>query len=304
MENYSELVFVLHGLNETRKNKQIIFSFSFIGYLLSIFFNITVIVAILLEKVLHEPMHIFLCSLCFNGICGATGFYPYFLNSLSLDSNVITYRACIAQIFLIYTYIFCEFTNLTMMAYDRYAAICRPLEYHSIMTPLKIGKLLIFTWLFSLSETFAGVVLTVRLPLCGNSIDKLYCFNWDIVKLSCTDTSLNNFYGYILLFFQISQAIMVIISYIHITRTCFRSRTEQSKFMETCVPHLITLSTFSLSVCLDVVSARFSSSESLQTFRNILSVKYLVIPPLLNPLLYGLKLKQIRRSVWKILCCS
>uniref|UniRef100_A0A3B3SLL1 G-protein coupled receptors family 1 profile domain-containing protein n=1 Tax=Paramormyrops kingsleyae TaxID=1676925 RepID=A0A3B3SLL1_9TELE len=176
------------------------------------------------------------------------------------------------------------------MAYDRYVAICKPLEYHSIMTPQKVGMLVQMTWFLSFIETVVGIVFTARLPLCGSRIDKLYCFNWDLVKLACVDTTLNNVYGYFFTVFHIFQVVLIVTSYIQITRTCIESQTERNKFMETCLPHLITM---------NFISARFSSDTSLQALRNSLSIMYLIVPPILNPAIYRLKLKQLRMIVWR-----
>ncbi|XP_072557722.1 olfactory receptor 8I2-like [Paramormyrops kingsleyae] len=302
MENSScEIVFSLNGLNNTRTNKLIYFSCSFLIYLFTIFVNMTLVVTVMLDRVLHEPMYIFLCNLCVNGIYGATGFYPKILLDLLSDSHIISYNACVTQIFVVYSFILCELANLTVMAYDRYVAICNPLQYHPIMTQGKVGKLLLVPWLLSFVEILIAVLLMVRLPLCGSKINKLYCTNWDVVKLSCVDTSVNNLYGYVLVISHFIQALLIVISYFHIIRTCVRSKAEQSKFMETCLPHLITLSSFSLSVVFDALYARYGSSSSLQGLHNFFSIEYLIIPPLLNPLIYGIKLKQIRFSVWRLL---
>ncbi|XP_072557717.1 olfactory receptor 52K1-like [Paramormyrops kingsleyae] len=156
------------------------------------------------------------------------------------------------------------------MAYDRYVAICKPLEYHSIMTPHRVGR-----------------------------IEKLYCFTWDLVKLSCVDTIVNNLYGYWSFFFHTFQFLLLITSYVQITRICIKSQTERSKFMETCLPHLFTYGTFTISLSFDLVAARLNSDTSLQALRNSLSIMYLIVPPILNPLIYGLKLKQLRKIVWR-----
>nr|XP_023662934.1 olfactory receptor 151-like [Paramormyrops kingsleyae] len=300
MENSSsELVFVLHGLNETKTKRQIFFGLSILAYVFTIFVNLTLIVTIFLERILHEPMFIFLCNLCVNDICGSTSFYPKLQIDLLSDFHLISYSACIIQIFGISTYYLCELSNLTVMAYDRYVAICKPLEYHSIMTPRKVQMLVQMTWFLSLIATIVGIVIIVRQPMCESRIEKLYCVNWDMVKLSCIETILNKLYGSFLIVFHLLQFMLIITSYILITRTCVQSQAERNKFMETCLPHLITLGTFAISLSFDVVSARFSSDTSLQALRNSLSIMYLIVPPILNPLIYGLKLKQLRRIVWR-----
>ncbi|KAI4890226.1 hypothetical protein NFI96_001247 [Prochilodus magdalenae] len=192
------------------------------------------------------------------------------------------------------------YEELRAMAYDRYVAVCKPLEYHVIMTKQKVLKLLIFTWLYSLLETCVGSALTARLPLCGNDIDKIYCFNWEIVKLSCIDVTANNIYGYIMVFSHVFQATFIIISYIQIIRASLRSKAERVKFMQTCLPHLITLINFFISLLFDVMYARYGKGQNLQALRNILGMEFLVVPPLLNPILYGIKLAQIRHRFVKM----
>ncbi|XP_076832079.1 olfactory receptor 4E2-like [Brachyhypopomus gauderio] len=301
MENSSrEFQFVLHGLNDTMTNKNIYFAFGLLAYIMTLLVNLTLVITVILEKTLHEPMYLFICSLFVNGICGASAFYPKILADLLSDSHVISYTACLTQICVIYTYALYEFTCLTVMAYDRYVAICKPLEYLCIMTHQKVIKLLTCICLFCLTESFIGAVLTIRLPLCGNDIDKLYCSNWEVVKLSCTDVTVNNVFGYILIFSHISQGMFIIMSYIHIIRACLQSKAGRVKFMQTCLPHLITLMNFSVSLIFDVMFSRYGKNQGLQAMRNILGIEYLVVPPLLNPIVYGINLSHIRQQFLKM----
>ncbi|XP_076832094.1 olfactory receptor 1-like [Brachyhypopomus gauderio] len=301
MENSTgEFMFVLHGLNDTKANKHIYFAISLVVYITTLFVNLMLVIIVILDKTLHEPMYLFICNLYINGIGGASAFYPKILADLFSDIHVISYTGCLTQMCAIYWYLFCEFTSLTIMAYDRYLAICKPLEYHSIMTHQMVVKLLVCTWLFTFLETSVGAALTSRLTLCGNEIDKLYCFNWDVVKLSCTDITLDNFYGYILIFSHACQSGFIIISYVHIVNASLRSKTEQVKFMQTCLPHLITLTNFYVSLLLDVLCARYGRGERLQALRNILGIEFLVVPPLLNPIIYGIRMTQIRSRFVKI----
>ncbi|XP_066502966.1 olfactory receptor 4E2-like [Hoplias malabaricus] len=301
MENSSvEFMFVLHGLNDTRKNKHIYFAFGVVVYTVTLFVNFLLVITIILDKSLHEPMYHFLCSLYVNGICGASCFYPKILADLLTDTRTISYRGCFSQIFLVFWYAFCEFTCLTVMAYDRYVAICKPLEYHFIMTKKRVLNLLLFTWFFSFLETSVGTAMTIRLPLCGNTIDKIFCFNWDVVKLSCIDVTVNNIYGYVLIFCHVSQVVFIIISYIRIIRASMRSKTQQVKFMQTCLPHLITLFNFIISMLSDALCARYGQGQGMQALRNILGMDFLVVPPLLNPLVYGIRMLQIRSSFVKL----
>ncbi|XP_058270315.1 olfactory receptor 4B13-like [Hemibagrus wyckioides] len=301
MENSSgEFMFVLHGLNDTWTNKYIYFAFGLMVYIMTLFINLTLAITVILDKTLHEPMYMFICNMFVNGILGASAFYPKILADLLSEYHVIPYIGCLSQIYIIYAYILCEYTCLAVMSYDRYISICKPLEYHSIMTPQKGIKLLIFTWVCSLLECTVGILLTAQLPLCGNVIDKIYCFNWEVVKLSCTDVTLNNVYGYFLMFSHTSQAVFIIVSYICIIRASLRSKTQWAKFMQTCLPHLIALINFNIALLFDVINARYSKIQAMQALRNILGIEFLVVPPLLNPIIYGFKLTQIRQALLKI----
>ncbi|XP_034148898.1 olfactory receptor 4S1-like [Esox lucius] len=291
-----EIVFVLHGLNVTQENRHINFVFILILYLFTIFVNLILIFTIFLENMLQTPMYLFLCNLCFNGIIGASSFYPKILYDILFDSHVITYIGCLTQILVIYFYVYCEFTHLTVMAYDRYVAICKPLHYQCIMTIRKVWTLILLTWLFSLLEVTIGIVLTVRLPLCGVDIDKLYCSNWAVVKLSCIDTTLNNINGFIFTSYQFLQTIFILVSYVNIIKASLRSQAGRKKFMQTCLPHLITLINFSISLLFDLMYARYGSNTSLLALRNIMAVEFLVVP-LLNPIIYGMNLSQIQNRM-------
>ncbi|MBN3299133.1 O52B2 protein, partial [Amia calva] len=292
-------VFTLSGLNESRANKNIYFLFTLLLYLLMVVVNLTLIATIIIEKTLHEPMYILLCNLCVNGLYGTAGFYPKLLADFLSDSHVISYAGCLTQAYVIYTSVMCEITILTVMAYDRYVAICRPLEYHSVMTPPTVRKLLLFAWGYPFCSILIEIYLTSRLPLCGSHIDKLYCDVWSVVKLSCTTTTLSSVYGFILIIAQLAQAFFIIYTYIQIIRACLKSVEQRSKFMQTCLPHLMALINFAISASIDVMYSRYGTETLSQSLRNTMAMEYLLIPPLFNPLVYGLKLQQIRRRVFR-----
>ncbi|XP_066556093.1 olfactory receptor 9S13-like [Amia ocellicauda] len=301
MENSTLVtIFTLSGLNESKTHKNIYFAFTLLLYLLMVVVNLTLIATIITEKTLHEPMYILLCNLCVNGLYGTAGFYPKLLADFLSDSHVISYAGCLTQSFVIYTSVMCEITILTVMAYDRYVAICRPLQYHSVMTPTTVGKLLLFAWGYPFCSILITIYLTYRLPLCGSHIDKLYCDNWSVVKMSCTATTLNNAYGFILIIAQLAQAVFIIYTYIRIVRACLKSLEQRSTFMQTCLPHLMAVINFVLATLFDVMYSRYGSITLSQSLRNIMAVEFLVIPPLFNPLIYGLKLHQIRRRVFRV----
>uniref|UniRef100_A0A8C1CNX4 G-protein coupled receptors family 1 profile domain-containing protein n=1 Tax=Cyprinus carpio carpio TaxID=630221 RepID=A0A8C1CNX4_CYPCA len=272
------LVFTLSGLNETMENRFVFFSFTVLFYPLMVFCNVTVLFTIISYKKLHEPMYLFICNLCVNGLFGTAGFYPKFMYDLLSYDHVISYAGCMIQIFVIYSSALCDFSTLTVMAYDRYVAICRPLEYHSVMT----------------------IMLVARLTLCGSTVEKLYCEIWAVAKLSCFSTTLNNAFGYIVILAYFGHAVLIFCSYIHLVKKCRKSIEGRNKFIQTCVPHLLSLINVTTALLFDVLYSRYASKNLPQGVRNFMALEFLLMPPILNPLIYGLNLKTVRQQVIRL----
>ncbi|XP_036452989.1 olfactory receptor 11H6-like [Colossoma macropomum] len=298
MENISNVfVFTLSGLNETTENRSIIFAFTAVWYYLTLLCNITVIFSIVSDKGLHEPMYIFLCNLCVNVLYGTAGFYPKFMYDLLSPFHVISYEGCLIQIFVIYSSALGDLSTLTVMAYDRYVAICRPLEYHSEMTNQKVIKCILFCWLAPFFCMIVVVFLTSRLTLCGSSIEKLYCETWAVAKLACYSTTVNNVVGQVVIVIYFGHAVLIVCSYVKLIQTCRKSKEGRYRFMKTCTPHLLALFNISVALLFDVFYSRYGSSSLPQSLRNFLALDFLFIPPILNPLIYGLQLTKIRKQV-------
>ncbi|XP_061105415.1 olfactory receptor 4B13-like [Conger conger] len=293
--------FTLSGLNLTRGNKYIFFSLALLAYLMMLFFNLCLAITILQVKTLHEPMYIFLCNLCINGIYGTSGFYPKFLLDIISDSNDISYNGCLLQIFVIYGGVMCDFSTLTVMAYDRTVAICQPLRYHSIMTTQAVVLSLMFCWMCPLFCSVLIITMTSVLPLCGSQIDKLYCDNWSVVRLSCVPVTLNNVIGFIVILLFMAHALFIMYSYKKLISACRNSKEDTLKFMQTCVPHLFSIINFAVSVLFDTMYSRYGSRVSSQSehVRNFMSLELLIIPPLFNPIIYGLKLTELRTRIMR-----
>ncbi|XP_026861588.2 olfactory receptor 1D2-like [Electrophorus electricus] len=298
MENASSVLeFRLSGLNETSEKRYFIFAWTALWYYLTLLCNITVIFAIASDKGLHEPMYIFLCNLCINALYGTAGFYPKFLYDLLSQFHVISYAGCMIQIFVIYSSALCDFSTLTIMAYDRYVAICRPLDYHSEMTNLTVLKCILFCWLAPFCCMALVVFLTSRLALCGSSIGKLYCETWAVAKLACYSTTVNNVVGQTVIIIYFGHAVLIVGSYIRLIGTCRNSKESRYRFMQTCVPHLFTLFNFTVALLFDVFYSRYGSISIPQSLRNFFALDFLFIPPILNPLIYGLQLSRIRKKI-------
>ncbi|XP_043076889.1 odorant receptor 123-1 [Puntigrus tetrazona] len=296
MDNISSFSsFSLTALNDTSWSSRVtVFSFALPGFFLTIFVNTVLIFIIVLEKVLHQPMYIFVCNLCINGLYGATGLYPPLLYYLLNETDVITMEGCAIQSFAIFTYAIGEFTNLCVMAFDRYLAICRPLYYHTVMTTIMVWRLLTFIWMFPCCTAILMILMTLRFPMCMNQINKLYCENWVLERLACRVDTVQFVVNGILTCVVNALVWFVFLSYINILIACKRSVQNHKKFMTTCLPHLVAFLNYTVLSLFNSLHERFATSSLPQGFKNLLSVSFVIIPPLVNPIIYGIVLTPIR----------
>ncbi|XP_006012085.2 olfactory receptor 4E2 [Latimeria chalumnae] len=248
-------------------------------------------------------MYTCLCHLAVNELCGSTAILPHLMTNLLSESKTISYNACFAQVFFIYTYGTVELTILTVMAYDRYVAICNPLRYSNIMTDEKTHKLLIIAWVYSSLSTLIVVVLSHRLPLCSLKLDKLFCDNVTIMNMSCVDASINNILTIFLAFIDLVIPLLVIVySYLRILIVCLKASKEAwAKALNTCLSHLLTFFIFIIGIFAVVLGNRIKTKAVPVSVNNILSLGFLTIPPLFNPIIYGMKTESIRTGIKNIL---
>uniref|UniRef100_A0A3Q1GYS2 G-protein coupled receptors family 1 profile domain-containing protein n=2 Tax=Anabas testudineus TaxID=64144 RepID=A0A3Q1GYS2_ANATE len=258
--------------------------------------NLSLIVIICTNRSLHEPMYMFLCSLFVNELFGSTGLFPSLLVQILSDIHTVSTYFCFLQVFCLHTYGNIQFLNLTIMSYDRYLAICYPLQYNTQMTSTRVAGLIALTWLFS----FVGVVfmmsLSFSLQLCENIINKVYCDNYSIVKLACSDIRVINIYGLTATFLTVFGPVLLILyTYMRILKVCFSgSKQTRQKAVSTCTPHLASLLNFTFGCFFEIVQSRFNMNSLPNMLRILLSVYWLTCQPLFNPLLYGLKVSKIR----------
>ncbi|XP_068429145.1 olfactory receptor 4E1-like [Clinocottus analis] len=295
MRNTSHVVVLsLSGFSATTNYRITLLSLTLLCYCLIVCVNVFLILTILLDQNLHEPMYIFICNLCINVLYGTAAFYPKFFVDLLSDIQLISYEGCLLQIFVIYTYATIDFSVLALMAYDRYVAICRPLEYHSVMSVRRTAVLIGLTWLVPLCCEVLVISMTSTLKLCGSRIDKLYCENWSVVKLACSTTPANDIVGLIIIAFYCVHVIFIVLTYVRLIKSALKSKEGKRKFIQTCVPHLLCLLNVTAALLFDVMYSRYGSASVPQSVRNFMAIQFLMMPPLFNPIIYGLILTKIR----------
>ncbi len=231
-------------------------------YMLVLFANAILIFVIIINKVLHSPMNYFLCNLAVNGIYGGTALLPPLLITLMSPSHEVSLAGCKAQTYFLHTYVIIEFTILSVMCYDRYVAICYPLQYHSIMTNTKVYKLIAFSWGYPLVTFPVFFSMTLRLTICQNRLEKVYCLNFYLLKISCGDTYIESVLGlFFVVLYSFPQLAMTFYSYGHILKICFTATKESKiKALKTCTPHLFAILNFSLGCFFEIVQSRFDTS--------------------------------------------
>ncbi|KAF3834499.1 hypothetical protein F7725_027057 [Dissostichus mawsoni] len=296
--------FILTAYSDTGVFKYLYFLIILALYLCIIGANVLLIVVICVNRSLHEPMYLFLCSLFVNELYGSAGLFPFLLVQILSDIHTVSAPLCFLQIYSVYTYVCVEFFNLAAMSYDRYLAICYPLQYNTYMTSNKASFLIAVSWLFPFLAIVVLISLSVSLTLCGNIINKVYCGNYSIVKLACSDTRVNNIYG---LFYTVISIIipllLILYTYMRILRVCFSgSKQTRQKALSTCTPHLASLINFSFGGFFQILQSRFDMSSVPNMLRVLLSLYFLTCQPLFTPVLYGLKMSKIRIICKRLLC--
>ncbi|XP_012689257.1 olfactory receptor 52Z1-like [Clupea harengus] len=294
----------LETLKLSPPNNYLAFIFGTLTYLTIVVCNIVVLSVIVTSKELHKPMYILLFNMPLNDLVGATAFFPQMVFSLLSQNIFISHIACILQAFLIHLYGAGALLILTVMAYDRYVAICKPLRYNSIFTNSYLIKLIILMWTVDFSLILILFTLLTRPKICRTEIMDPYCNNPALVKLTCGDTRINNYYGlFITAFFQGLSLSVVIYTYVQILIACVSStnRTNaRSKALQTCATHLVVFLIFEITILFNVLAYRIQGlSTGLHKF---FGVMMLTFPPFVNPLIYGLKTKEIKQKITIVFC--
>ncbi|XP_030008276.1 olfactory receptor 11A1-like [Sphaeramia orbicularis] len=297
MKNYSQVsYFNLTAYFDTGTLKYMYFILVLSLYLSIIAANVLLIVLICVNRSLHEPMYLFLCSLFVNELYGSTGLFPLLLFQILKDIHTVSVSFCFLQIVCVYSYATVECLTLAIMSYDRYLAICYPLHYNTHMTSHKVFLLISLSWLVSFLSVIVLTSLSSSLHLCGNVLNRVGCDNYLIVKLACSDTTVNNIYGLIsVVIVVIIPLFFILYTYMRILKVCFSgSKQTRHKAVSTCTPHLASVINFAFGCFFQVIQSRFNLDNVPNMLRIFLSIYFLTCQPLFSPLMYGLNMSKIR----------
>ncbi|XP_019818988.2 olfactory receptor 7A17-like [Bos indicus] len=290
--------FLLQGLSVEPELQSFIFGMFLSMYLITLFGNLLIILAISLDSRLHISMYFFISNLSFVDICFTTTTILKMLINIQIQSKVISYGGCITQMYFYILFAALDDFLLTVMAYDRFLAICHPLHYRVIMNPRLCGLLVLLCWIISALLSLLESLLVLQLSFCTDlEIPHFFCEIKQVVQLACCDTFLNDIIMYFTSVLLGGGPLAgILYSYSKIVFSIHGISSPQGKYkaFSTCVSHLLVVFLYycsSLGVYLS--SAATHSSHSSATA----SVMYTVVTPMLNPFIYSLRNKDIKRAL-------
>ncbi|XP_073166317.1 olfactory receptor 14A16-like [Lepidochelys kempii] len=294
--------FFLLGFSDVREQQILQFLMFLVIYLAALVGNLLIITVVALDHHLHTPMYFFLGNLSFIDLCYISVTIPKSMADSLTNNRVISFSGCVTQVFLVVIFAVAELAFLTVMAYDRYTAICRPLHYRVTMNRGACAQMAAGSWISSMICSVLHTANTFRLHFCGsNVIAQFFCDIPQLLKISCSDTHAN-----VIVMIALGSLtdvvcfVLIIVSYIHIFSTVMRIPSEQGRYkaFSTCIPHLIVFCLFISTASFTYMRPRSMSSTSLDLTAAVL---YCVVPPLMNPIIYSLRNKEIKSSLWKMI---
>ncbi|XP_065275816.1 olfactory receptor 52E4-like [Emys orbicularis] len=266
-------------------------------YTIAVLGNFTILFIVKRERSLHEPMFYFLCMLAITDLVISTSTVPKMLSIFLFNSREISFSACLTQMYFIHSFSAMESGILVAMAFDRYVAICNPLRYSTTLTNSVVAKIGLAVVLRSGILALPYPFLARQWPYCRtNIIPHSYCGHMAVVKLACAEIHISSYYGLFDLFSEIGMDVFFItVSYTQILRAIFRLPTKDArlKTFGTCISHVCAILALYIPDLFSSLTQRFGHNVPLHFLVLIVSV-YLLVPPVLHPIIYGVRIKQIR----------
>ncbi|XP_002755378.3 olfactory receptor 5F1 [Callithrix jacchus] len=302
-ENYTSLTeFILLGLTDTLELQIILFLFFLVIYTLTVLGNIGMILLIRIDSRLHTPMYFFLANLSFVDICYSTTITPKMLADLLSEKKTISFAGCFLQMYFFIALATTECILFGLMAYDRYVAICHPLLYSLIMSRTVCLKMAAGAFAAGLLNSMVNTSYVSRLPFCGsNVIHHFFCDSPPLFKLSCSDTHLKeSIFSTFAGVNMVGALVVILASYSYVLFSIFSIHSGEGRHraFSTCASHLTAIILFYVTSIYTYL--RPSSSYSLNQDK-VASVFYTVMIPMLNPLIYSLRNKEVKKALVNVI---
>ncbi|XP_075346580.1 olfactory receptor 14C36-like [Mycteria americana] len=300
--NSSNTEFLLLVFADTRE-LQLLEFWLFLGiYLAALLGNGLIITTVACDHSLHTPMYFFLLNLSVLDLGSISTTVPKSMANSLWDTRAISYAGCAAQVFLFPFLMSAEFYLLTIMAYDRYVAICKPLHYRTLLGSRACVHMAAAAWGSGSLTAVLHTANTLTIPLChGNAVDQFFCEIPQIFKLCCSRSYVREV-GLIVVSFALAFGcfVFIVLSYVQIFRAVLRIPSEQGrhKAFSTCLPHLAVVSVFISTAMFACLKPPSISSPSLDL---VMAVLYSVVPPAVNPLIYSMRNQELKDSIRKVI---
>ncbi|XP_077169380.1 olfactory receptor 14A16-like [Paroedura picta] len=296
--------FVLLGFSDTWEQNVLCFILLLVIYLTALIANCLIISAVSLDQQLHTPMYFFLVNLSIIDLGSISVTIPNAMINSLLNTWEISYSGCVAQVYSLLFFLTSDLFLLTGMAYDRYVAICDPLHYETVMDRKVCIKMAASAWISGFLSSGVHTGSTFAITFCSNVINQFFCEVPQLLKISCDNLYLIEFGVVVLSVFIVFSCFgCIIVSYMHIFKSVLRIPTTQgrNKAFSTCVPHLIVVSLFVSTGSFAYLKPVSRSPSDLDL---VIAILYSVLPPLMNPVIYTMRNRDIKTALWKIFLCD
>ncbi|KAM8964683.1 olfactory receptor 3A1-like [Sarcophilus harrisii] len=294
--------FLLEGLTDEKDLKLVLFTIFLLVYIVALAGNLGITSLIIADQRLHTPMYFFLANLSLLDAAYVSNSVPQVLAHLLAAERLMSYGACLTQMFFLHFLAPWECFLLTAMAYDRYAAICRPLHYLVLMGPRTRATLASISCLLALTNALTHTLLATKLDFCGpRLVTHFFCDLPPLLKLACSSTRLNELGLFVFSFVvALIPCALVVVSYVNVVAAILRIRSAEGrqKAFSTCAAHLTMVCIFYITsvLCYILPSSSYSRTRS-----RVFAVLYTIITPMLNPIIYSMRNKEVKRAVYKVL---
>ncbi|XP_065271428.1 olfactory receptor 14A16-like [Emys orbicularis] len=273
-------------------------------YLVALVGNLLIFMAIAFDHHLHTPMYFFLMNLSVLDLGSISVTVPKSMANSLMNTKSISYAGCVAQVFFLFFFVTADFSLLTIMAYDRYVAICQPLHYDTMMNSRACVQMAAGAWISGILNSVLHTGNTFALTFCGgNMVDQFFCEIPQLLKLSCSDSYLSEvgviaFSACLLL----GCFVFIIVSYVQIFKSVLRIPSEQGqhKAFSTCLPHLTVVSLVVFTGAFAYLKPTSSSPSALDL---VVAVLYSVLPQIMNPIVYSLRNKEMKAALRRLTGC-
>ncbi|XP_033024457.1 uncharacterized protein LOC117057724 [Lacerta agilis] len=293
--------FLLLEFSAVRKLQILHFSLFLVLYLATVFVNLLIISAVTFDHHLHTPMYFFLINLAIQDLGAVSVTIPKSMANYLMNTRYISYTGCVAQVLSLVFFLSCDISLLTVMAYDRYVAICNPLQYEMVMNRAACKQMVAGVWVSGLVNAVLHTCGTFATPFCSNIVNQFFCEIPKILPFACTNLYLREIGALVVSVTVVSGCfVFIVVTYVHIFTAVLKIPSVQGrkKAFSTCIPHLVVFSIFCFTGCFAYFRPPSKTPSDLDF---ALTVMYSLVPPMCNPIIYSMRIKEIKNALSKLL---